>query len=183
MKKIDLVHTTILIVAILAGYQSIQYVIGLLSAVAFAAEADMFRRATSQFVYTMILAISFAVLCVILVKNGRKYATLLLKDDPEASWEDAPKWDLDRRNILFALLIGIGLYSLMQTIPNLLNDFYTVFSDKVGSNMEASSRKDALIIELLKSLIGFLLIYTAPTLTNIIEKTIAVRLDTGESRS
>ena len=178
MKKIDLIHTTILIIAILAGYQVIQYVISLVSLLAFASGQGMFSQAASQFVFTAILIISYAILCVILVKNGRKYAGLLLKDEPEGSWEDAPKWELDRRNILFALLIGVGFYTLIQAIPALLVDLYDAFSNKVHSYMlEGPVNKGSLIPELLKVAIGGALIYTAPTLTNFIEKTIAVRLD------
>lgn len=183
MKKIDLVHTTILIVAILAAYQAIMYIISILSILAFAGNEYMFKQASSQFAFTAIMTVSFAVLCVILVKNGRKYAGLLLKDEPEGSWEDAPKWDLDRNNILLALFIGIGLYTLVQSIPHLITDFYQLFSEKVGSSMHDGSRTDSLLLECLRTTVGFVLIYAAPNLTQFIERTIAVRLDANDSRS
>ena len=183
MKKIDLIHTAILIVAMLAAYEAIQNIISILSILAFLGDGPLFKRATEQFVFTLIAVGSFTAVCIILVKNGRNYAALILKDDPEGSWEDAPKWELDRRNILLALFIGLGLYTLIQSMPYTLNDLYVMFSDKVSSNLQDRGRKNNLIIELLKATIGFLLIYAAPALTNFIDKTIAVRLETNDSKT
>lgn len=184
MKKIDLIHTAILIVAILAAYAAIQYTIGLLSILAFLGDGAMFKQASEQFIYTIIPIVAFTAACIILVKNGRKYATLILKDDPEGSWEDAPKWDLDRRNILLALFIGMGLHMLIQSIPSLLTDLYDIFSDKVHSYMlEGPGKKGSLIPDLLKTTIGAVLIYASPALTNFIDRSIAVRLDHKDSGS
>jgi len=183
MKKIDLIHTSILIVALLAGYEAIQNIISILSILAFLGDGPVFKRVTEQFVFTLIAVGSFTAVCIILVKNGRNYAALMLKDDPEGSWEDAPKWDLDRRNILLALFIGMGLYTLIRSTPYILNDLYVLFSDKVSSNLQDRDRKNTLVIDLLNATIGSILIYAAPALTNFIDKTIAVRLENNDSRS
>jgi len=186
MKKFDLVHTTILIIAVLAGYSAMEYLFYLLSSLAYTGEA---YHATRQFsersVYFLIMIVLYAAACVFLVKNSRKYAGLLLKDEPEGSWEDASKWQLDRSNIILVLFLGIGLYVLVHALPYAVNDLYDLFKSKVDSSMfsQDSTKRDSLIIELLRIVVGALLVYAAPNLTQFIERTIAVRLDGNDSRS
>jgi hypothetical protein len=91
---------------------------------------------------------------------------------------------LDRRNIVFALIIGIGLYTLIQAAPYVIVHLFELFRNKVGPDMfrQGSPGKTNLIVQLLQVTIGAFLVYAAPTLTNFIDKTIAVRLD-GESQT
>jgi len=186
MKKIDLIHTTILIVAILAGYSALEYLFLLLSSLAYLGQV---YYATSQFTeksaYYLIMIVLFSMTCILLVKNARKYAHILLKDEPEASWEDAPKWELDRRNIILVLFLGLGLYTMVQAIPYAISDFYDIFSKAIDSRelKQESTQKEALIIQLLRVTVGAFLIYTAPALTKFIDKTIAVRLDADDSKT
>jgi hypothetical protein len=175
MKKIDLVHITLLIVAILAGYAAIQSIISALSFLTFYHGNGL----SDQLAYLSVVCLGPAVICIVLIRNGRRLAELMLKDEPEDSPEQASYWDLDRRNVLFVLFIGIGLYILIQAIPNLLIDFYQLFADKVAAQQFRTHDidKSTLAIELLRITIGTFLIYASPTLTNFIEQTIAVRLD------
>lgn len=177
MKKIDLIHTTILIVAILAGYSALQYIIYVLSSVAYV--SDLYYLRNQSLAYYLIMAALFAAVCIILIRNGRKYSALLLKDEPEGSWDEAMQWQLDRTNILLVLFIGMGLYTLIQSIPYVISDFFDFFRDKVGPRVfkEDGSRKGNFIIELLHTTIGAFLIYAAPALTNFINKKVAGRLD------
>jgi len=179
MKKIDLVHTTILIIGILAGYEAIKSLISMLSALSYYG-----YRGLEQLTYVFIMLLCSALACIILIRNGRRFAELILKDGPEGSWEQASYWDLDRRNILFVLFIGIGLYFLVQAIPNLLVYLYQLFSEKVTPSLLRSPdlNKSSLAIELLRATIGAFLVYASPTLTNFIETTIAVRLDIKENK-
>ena len=183
MKKIDLVHTTILIIALLAGYSAIQYFISLCSLFVFATSGGMSDGFVQQTILSIILIMAQVILAVALVKNGHKYAGLLLKDEPEGSWEDAPKWDLDRHGILMVLFIGMGLYTLIQTIPDLLLDFYKIFRDKIRYNTDRPINWDVVATILLKALTGFSLIYAAPPLANYIEKTIAIRMKVSQEAS
>jgi hypothetical protein len=182
MKKIDLVHTTILIVAILSGYEVITYAISMLSMLAYTFEPGMFNPASQQMGLTLIVLICFAAVTILLVKYGRRLAELMLKNDPESLAGDAAKWDLDRRNILLVLFIGLGLYTLINTVPYTLKHLYDAFTTKVYLMSGKSNDTDQLIIELLRVLLAFFLIYAAPTLTNFIEKTIAVRFDNKDSK-
>lgn len=184
MKKIDLIHTAILVVALLSGYSALHYLFYLLSSLAYIGDAYYAtRQFTERSVYDLIMIVLFSTACVTLVRNGRKYAGLLLKDEPEGSWEDASKWDLDRRNIILVLFIGMGLYTLIQAIPYVISDFYDIFSKTVAADLlkQESTKKDSLIVELLRATIGAFLIYSAPNLTNFIENTIAVRQKGGGS--
>src|ERR1700733_2715555 len=106
MKKVDLLQTTILIVAILAGYDAVQNLISLLSYTAYG--NDLYRlQSISPIIYNLLMLVLHAIACVILIRNARKYASSILSDEEETSWEAVAEWQLDRRNIIFVLFIGM----------------------------------------------------------------------------
>jgi hypothetical protein len=197
MKKIDLVHTTILIVAVLCGYsalQSIFYILGVLS------DVDLYRQRPTDYASldihlflsggnllpTIIQVALFSAACIILIRNGKKYAAAILqRAEPGAADENSVGVHLDRYNIIFALFIGLGLYTLIQALPNALYHSFQQFAYKISNDLykTLTPLKDHLIMEWLRVVIGALLIYAAPSLTNYIEKKIAVRLDSGSQSS
>ena len=180
MKKIDLIHTTILIVAILAGYSAITTFIYLLASIAYAGNSEYLHLSPSRIMYSLIATGLFSAACIALIRNARRYSMQLLRDEPEGSWEDASKWDLDRRNILLVLFIGIGLHTLIPSASLVLSDAYMLFKDKVSNDLlrtENPPKTSDLIVELLRVTIGTFLVYAAPNLTNFIEKNITTRLD------
>ena len=187
MKKIDLIHTVILIVALLNAYSALEYF--MLFITSLFTGVDLYHwHIPEAAISNLIVAGVFFGACVLLVKNGRKYAAALLPNEEEASWDNAAEWQLDRRNIIFVLFIGMGLYTLIQALPYAIDHLIDLFTSNVNSGFSSrlekndSRGKELLLIELLRTTIGALLIYAAPTLTNYIDKAIAVRLD-GESQS
>ena len=181
MKKFDLIHTTVLIVAILIGYMALQYVISAISAIAFSASSNYSGTNLMQLVTSyLVIAAFFAASALVLIRNGRKCAALILRYDPETELDDALKLDLDRSNLLFVLFIGLGLYTLIQALPNALYNIWQLFGTKISpSNSNAPVDGNKIALELLRITIGALLIYAAPGLTNFIEKNIAPRLNGG----
>lgn len=177
MKKFDLIHTTVLIVAILAGYAALQYIITAISVATFSSSYNYLNRnRLDEAIGFLILAALFAVIAFVLIKNGRKCADLILKYDPETEFDDAPKFDLDRSNLLFVLFIGIGLYTMIQALPHALSNTWLLFSTKISpANSNAPVDGNRIALELLQVTLGALLIYAAPNLTNFIENKIAVR--------
>src|SRR5580692_2071004 len=111
MKKIDLIHTTILIVAILAGYSAISNAVSLVAMLAYMPASTYARDnvGSQVFIYLVIVAL-FAGISVILVRKGRNYASAILKNEPEGSADDPAQLALGRQDIILVLLIGIGLY-------------------------------------------------------------------------
>src|SRR5580704_12909499 len=110
MKKIDLIHTTILIVALLNAYSALEYFMGFITSLF--SGVDLYHwQIPDAAISNLIVAGVFFGACVLLVKNGRKYAAALLPNEEEASWDNATEWQLDRRNILFVFFIGMGLYT------------------------------------------------------------------------
>ena len=177
MKKFDLIHTTVLIVAILIGYMALQYVVSAISAIAFSVSSN-YAGSNLQQVVTgyLVIAAFFAAAAFVLIKNGRKCTDLILRYDPETEFDDAPKFDLDRGNLLFVLFIGIGLYVVIQALPNALYNIWMLFSTKISpSNSNAPVDGSKIALELLRVTIGALLIYAAPNLTSFIENKIAAR--------
>jgi hypothetical protein len=176
MKKIDLVHTAILIVAILAGYSAIEYLFYVMANLVYSISPYF---SFERMFYDLLMVILFSIACAVLVKNGRKYAGLILKDEPEGSWDEAARLQLDRRNLLLVLFIGLGLYTLIQYLPYVLNDLFQLYRDKVSSGLDkqSDSKKAPLVIEMMRVTIGAFLIYAAPALTDFIIKKIAVRPD------
>jgi hypothetical protein len=184
MKKIDLVHTTILIVANLCGYSALQQLLFLISSFSYA--SDLYYGKTTNIIFpNLFQAALFSIACLILIRNGKKFAVALLPEDPaDASAEDAVGWQLDRRNMIFVLFIGLGLYTLIQNIPPLLSDFFNLFKDQVRADLlKRPPYRDYLAIDLLRVTVGAILLYAAAPLTNSIDNKVAVRLDsTSKSR-
>jgi hypothetical protein len=180
MKKIDLIHTTILIVAILIGYSAISNAVSLVAMLAYMPAASYARDGIGSevIVYLVIIAL-FAGCSVILVRKGRSYAAAILKNEPEGSADDPAQLTLGRQDIILALLIGIGLYTLIQSIPYAITDLAAIFRNKVSNqfNPEPKSTTKTVAIELLKITIGIFIIYSAPALTNFINRRIAAQLD------
>jgi hypothetical protein len=180
MKKFDLIHTTVLIVAILSGYVALQYVIAVISSLAYFATpgghstGGMSGTVLAKYV---IMAVVSAIACYVLIRNGHRYTVLILKEDPEALLDDAPKWDIDRRNIILILFIGIGLHTLIQNLPSAVVDLYELFSRKIGGYDTAPKLGYPAALDLLRITIGTFLIYAAPNLTDFIEKNITARPD------
>jgi hypothetical protein len=208
MKKIDLLHTTILIVAILCGYSALRQLLGILNASVFYYSDVFSTTAGGVVVPTLIQVALYSIACIILVRNSKRIATYLLGNDrpeyeefleagdadstniPPGQGEkpDNLKWQLDRQSILFVFFIGLGLYTLIEYVPGLLNSIIADFKDKVNGALRLiqpgrRDYRDYLILDLLHVTIGALLIYAAPTLTNFIERTIAGRLNTGSKTS
>ena len=184
MKKIDLIHTTILIVAILCGYSALQQLLFLISSFSFV--SDLYYGKPTNIIFpNLFQAALFSVACLILIRNGKKLAVALLPEDPtDASAEDAAGWQLDRRNMLFVLFIGLGLYTLIQNIPPLLSDFFNLFKDQVRADLlKRQPYRDYLAIDLLRTTVGAILLYAAAPLANFNDNKAAVRLDsTSKSR-
>ncbi len=176
MKKIDLIHTTILITAILAGYSAMEYLFYLGANLVYSISPYF---SFERMFYDLLMVVLFSIACAVLVKNGRKYAGLILKDDPEGSWDEAARLQLDRRNLLLVLFIGLGMYTLIQYLPYVLNDLFQLYRDKVsyGLDKESNSKKTPLVIEFLRATLGAFLIYAAPALTDFIIKKTAVLPD------
>jgi hypothetical protein len=231
MKKFDIVHTTILIVAILCGYSALQQFLGILSAVFYASDIFYARSGIGSIALpTLISTCTYVIAAIILVKNSKRIANFLMGSEKQEYEEfldgttpdenvpqaaetieptrppypttpayptttinptdptalvppetpEAAEWHLDRRSILFALFIGIGLYTMIEYIPALLNSLLAQFRHEVASGamdlIKPARNKDSVVLELLRVTIGAFLIYAAPNLTNFIEKTIAARL-------
>lgn len=172
MKKIDLIHTTILIVAILMAYSALQTIFGLLAVVAslgelYHTEAPVLNR----LIYSLFLIAAFTGISVLLIRNARKYAQSILKYDIEGQLDDELKWQLDRSNIILVLFIGFGIYTFLASIPNLVSDAIQWFTSKVDSSIfdKKTFSKSSLLIDLLRLTCGAFLIYGAPNFTKTLE--------------
>jgi hypothetical protein len=199
MKKADLLHTTILILAILLGYSVLQSAIYFLAYLTYSGDRT---GTTATVLYQLLPILFFSAACILLIRNGRKYTATLLRIGEKAEETEADTSEADtseteadtsethapethasetRRNIIFALFIGIGLYTLIQAAPYVITELVELFTNKIGSGMlrQPSSQKTNLIIQLLKVTLGAFLIYAAPSFTNFIEKSIVVRLDSA----
>lgn len=188
MKKFDFVHTTILIVAILLGYSGLGTLLSLLNLVFYLSDISVARidNPTWSILFTSAI---YVVAAILLVRNGKRIAAYLLRSDnaveagDEGSGDDQPEapadlgWDLDRNTLIFVLLIGLGLYTLMLHLPKALTDSFNTFRNTVNTDaFPVPAPRDALALDLLHIVIGCFLVFGAAGLTNFIDKTIGVRL-------
>lgn len=177
MKKADLIHTTLLVVGILAGYNGLEYLVTTISDVAYL--GIPYFHGSERFLYDLILTLLYGAGSILLIRKGHRLTAAIMKEQGDAS-EDSSSWELDRRNILFVLFIGIGVYVVVQASAYAIGDVYDIFSNKIssGTNNRITIR-NGVLIQLLRLTMGAFLIYASPTLTNFIEKNIAVRLERG----
>jgi flagellar biosynthesis component FlhA len=185
MKKFDLIHVTILIVAILLGYNSIQLLIAALDSFVMAFNPG-FPNLLNLLINNCMLAALYAVACYVLIRNARKYAGLILKDDESEESilkdeESAARLHLELSHVLFAFFIGLGLYTIIESLPQALDGAYQLFSGKISpeNSMTQQVSVSGILIHLLKIVVGAFLIYASPNLTNFIETNIAPRLNSG----
>jgi hypothetical protein len=182
MKKIDLLHTTILIMALLCGYSALQTIVTFLMVIGAATEIrDPGSTWWSTFLGYLVEILAFIAAMIILVRNGRRYAGRLLGDREVDQSEASPALQADRADILFVLFVGMGLYMVIQALPYALQHLFELFQSKVSafpgeSEGTLRSAKHYLIYELLRITVGIALTYGAANLANIIENSVAHRL-------
>jgi hypothetical protein len=179
MKKFDLIHTAILIVALFCGFSALQSTIDLLVLIATYTGYSRFAYQRPDLVgYLIRTGLSIAA-TIILIRNSRRYATRLLHNEVENPPEPPPTWGLDRRSLILTLFIGMGLYTVIQALPYAIQHLFELFQSKVSaipvSEDKTSTASKFIIYELLRITVGTFLIYAAPTFTNYIEKKIAIR--------
>jgi hypothetical protein len=169
MKKIDIIQTTIIIVGILVGYSAIQIILGLFTQIAYTQELG---GPSVLFQYILFGALHAA--CSIVLISKSKKISLLIVDESD----DSVQINISRTDIIFAMIVGIGLYTLIQPVPQVLTDIFFFFKNEVRSNGDTviPSKKEAFAVELLRVLFGFFIIYGAPTFTNIITDKIASKI-------
>jgi hypothetical protein len=178
MKKIDLIHTTILIIALLAGYSAINTFISFISFSGYI--SDIFitdSKMQGPLVSGLLGMILLTASCILLIKNGRKLAEKISKNDPATDTDQTTNVQLDRHNLIFVLLIGMGLYIMIQSIPAALSDLFDLFQNKIVTSVfrNRTPEKEKVIVQLLRITIGAFLVYAAPTLTNCIDRQRAAR--------
>lgn len=176
MKKFDLVHTTILIVALMMGYAAITQLFGILIAISYVTVSYRQEGIGGVIFYDLVAVLLFSIASIVLLKKGRAYAAMILKNEPENLLEDALQLNIDRPTLIFVLLIGMGLYTLLQAIPYLILNLYELFQNKVAmtSFKEGQPSRDKMIIQVLEVTVGAFLIYAAPTFTRLIENHVAL---------
>lgn len=176
MKKIDIVQTTVLVIAVINAYSAVDYFLSLLPALAMA--FNPISGGVADIMIRLIITIAMVVAVYLLIRYSRQIAVWLLKSDPESDEEDVARWNVDRRTLIFALIVGIGLYMLVFALSYAINDLYALFKYKAatGYSTRTPPKTNYLVLELLRVTIGAFLIYASPNLTDFIEKNIAIRL-------
>jgi hypothetical protein len=112
MKKFDLVHTAILIVAILCGYAALQQLLYLISS--FSYTSDLYYGKTSNIIFpNLFQAALFSIACLILIRNGKKSDFFtLFKDQVRADLLKRPPYrDYLAIDLLRATVGAILLYA------------------------------------------------------------------------
>ena len=178
MKKFDLVHTTILIIALLAGYSALEQVLAILTMVGYVTSVEVPGGFSQTFFFTVLSFIFSLGCCLLLIWKGGNIAFLIMKNEPQESQDATTQLQLDRWNIIFVLFIGMGLYTIIQSIPYLVRDLYDLFKNKAATDLFRGPGPDSrtVVLESLKVLLGAFLIYAAAPFTNFIDKIIASKL-------
>jgi hypothetical protein len=182
MKKIDLVHTGVLIIALMLGYSALQTLISFFSMAGY--YSDVFfssKGMQSAGIPTLLSLLLLSGACAALVKYGRTIAEKILQNEPESVDGDQVAVHLDRHNLIMVVLIGLGVFTVLNPLPHFLVDIYELFRNKVTVDEFRTRTVDAdtIAVELLKLTMGFFLIYAASPITNFIEKKIPAKTESG----
>jgi len=177
MKKIELIQTTIIMVAILAGYSALQSLMSILSMIAFSKDLNyMLENISGTIISYLLFAVFYGIGAVILIKKYKVIASSLMdKED-----ENPGFINIDAKVIIFILLIGIGPYFLIQSVPHAISDLFFYFKKSLKSYGDSiiDSKKDVLAVDLLRDVIGFIIIYASPSIANFINSNIAPKINT-----
>jgi hypothetical protein len=195
MKKIDLLHTTVLIIAIICGYSALAEFLSILGASVYFSEIFTSGYGSGGGgVVVPILghAVVYAIVCIVMVRNSKRIATWLLGNDrPEyeefleesgsgkTSAEEAKDVEAVTARSSAAVTTVAGIDAGGAENPD---EIITQFRTKVAEGSlnfgKLSEGRDHLLLDLLRVTISTLVIYAAPTLTNLIDRTLASRLGT-----
>ncbi|HEV9036723.1 MAG TPA: hypothetical protein VGQ51_08885 [Puia sp.] len=173
MKKIDIIQTTLIIIAVLNAYNALYTIIALVTEVPMVSGPGGQQALIAQFLISALVTSGV----FLIIRYSRPIAAWLLRFDPEGDAEGSARWHLDRRTLIFALFIGIGALMLINALPDVAADLFYAFKSKVSRSVEPfAPNENQLLLQLLKVALGALIVYAAPGLTGFIEKSIAVRL-------
>jgi hypothetical protein len=134
MKRLDLVQLTIIIVGIISGYFALlllpQFVTFLLVWFKDGLKGDFYMTALIQLI---IMLATYLIISIYTIKNSKQLAKSISN---KASLQADINFALNKKELLFALLVGLSIYGLIQNVPQLIIELYNYI--KGGDKLETS---------------------------------------------
>lgn len=130
MRRLDIIQLVIIIAGIVAAYNAILIIPELLINIIFWLFDGM--RATGYFsnmVSVVITLTLYIILSAILVRRSQQLSHYITGISELSS---NIKVEQSKRELLFILFIGIGIFNLLNKLPVLLRNTYNAFTDKIA---------------------------------------------------
>ncbi|MFN8243804.1 MAG: hypothetical protein U0X40_07085 [Ferruginibacter sp.] len=162
MKRRDLVQLVLVIMAIICGYRFItllpSFLLYLLSWFGEGVRGGFLMQSLIGMILQLAL---YSLLCIFLVTRSRNYAAAI---SDKAGLSGDIQLSIDKTELLYAVFIGLGIYGLIEEVPTLIKNTYSLFIANEGESVERLNplpSKASLAVHVLTSGLFFVLVYYA----------------------
>lgn len=131
MKKADVIQFVIIVVALVIGVSSMQYVFSAIVGLLYAIGSGGFNMTTSSItIVSILVTLLYAVICWQLLVKSKNIAAFIYE---KANIDTPIKIVSQPADLLYVLLIVLAFYYLLQNLPALVKGSLNEFTRKAGS--------------------------------------------------
>jgi len=165
MKRSQLIEYGIITIGLVSGYKFLENIISVIFQLAYAFKDDLIDR-ISLLMPPFVLLAAYGICFFILIRRSGQIATWLQGDSPN----DHLAVKIDKKTLLYIVLIGIMTFSLITHVPKIIYYLYESFKNQVSSRnlftvTETVVSKSQFVLSALQAIIALLAIYFARTIT------------------
>lgn len=167
MKRSQLIEYGIITIGLIAGYKFLENAVSVIFQLAYAFSEDLINRISLLLPVFILLAV-YGLCFVILIRKSGPIATWLQGNTPN----DHVPVRLEAKTLLFVIIIGIMIFSIISHIPKIIYYLFESFKNEISSRnlfteRETAVRKDEFVLSSIQVIIAFLAIYFAKNITGL----------------
>lgn len=167
MKRSQLIEYGIISIGLISGYKFLENVVSVIFQLAYAFSDGLVDRISLLLPVFVLLAV-YGLCFVILIRKSGQIATWLQGNTPN----DHIAVRLEAKTLLYVILIGIMIFSIISHIPKIVYYLYESFKNEISSKnlfttRETSVRKGEFVLSSIQVIIAFLAIYFARNITGL----------------
>ena len=178
MKRLDLVQLTIIIVGIISAYFAIVTAPQFITLLFLWFEKDLSGGyAMMSFIQAILLLATYLLLSIYAIKNSKQLAETLAN---KANLQSNINFALNKKELLYAVFIGLGIYGLIENLPFFLKDIFMYIQENKRPlqlfEEPQSVTKSSLFVQVFKIGLYFVLVYYA----NVFAEFLAAKIKNTE---
>lgn len=172
MKKGDIIQLTVIIIALIIGFNAIKFFIDTVVNVLYIISMeDMGRNLLSPLIVTILITLLQSALCWILLLRSAKIADFIYE---KTGMGTSFKIVSQPNDLLYILLIITGCYFLLQHIPVLIKGLVSAFRSKATSRFDVPEYNSNIdwTLTFIKILVPAVLLMAARPIANYFAKSV-----------